>query len=77
MSTFNGSRYVLARKEYTCVDCGGLIDAGDHHLIHQTGMMRSKRICDGCSIKVTDTGPKYDVQVVRDRLARTAATRRE
>jgi hypothetical protein len=80
MSTFNGSKYLVARKEYTCTGCGALIDAGDHHLLFQIGMMRSQRICEDCSIRRTDTGPKYDCQAVRDRLTRLhtmpAATRR-
>jgi hypothetical protein len=70
MSTFNGSRYVVARKEYNCRGCGALIDVGDRHLLFQTGMMRAQRVCESCSIKRTNAGPTYDCQAVRDYLIR-------
>lgn len=51
MSSFHASRYRIARRPYTCADCGREIPVGTEYLNFKTGLHSQMHICPGCSVR--------------------------
>ena len=70
MGVYTSSHYVTARKDYTCIDCGGTIARTARHLYFQNALIR-KRVCERCSVRVDDKGmPVYYCRAVVDKIRR-------
>jgi len=74
-NSYQLSRYVVARKPYRCLDCGGVISPGARYLSFRAGLMSSQHICGKCSVRVSERGtPYYYCKAVEDELSSVLPT---